>query len=102
MPAKVLITVDGAPLDSRSSLAVRNYSPTGPAWGYGGSSPAQSGAGDFLLAVTPRSVGGRPPFNTLRIRRTTMRRDGLVVPHRRVSIFRAAASGAPQGLEEGG
>ena len=33
---EVLITVDGASLDLRSSLAVRNYWPTGPAWGYGG------------------------------------------------------------------
>ena len=39
---EVLITVDGAPRwDWRSSLTVRNHSPTGPAWGYGGSGPAQ-------------------------------------------------------------
>ena len=42
---EVLITVDGAPLDWRSSLAVRNHSPTGPACDYGGSGPAQPGAG---------------------------------------------------------
>ena len=40
------MTVGGAPLDWRSSLAVRNHSPTGPAWGYGGSGPAQTDAGD--------------------------------------------------------
>ena len=39
--AKVLVTVDGVPLDWRASMAVRNHSPTGPAWGYGGSGPAQ-------------------------------------------------------------
>ena len=39
---EVLITVNGAPpLDWRPALAVRNHSPTGPAWGYGGSGPAQ-------------------------------------------------------------
>ena len=37
---KVLVTVDGAPMDWRSSLAARNHSPTGPAWGCGGSGPA--------------------------------------------------------------
>ena len=35
--SEVVVTADGAPLDWRSSLAVRNHSPTGPAWGYGGS-----------------------------------------------------------------
>ena len=48
---EVLVTVDGAPLDWRSSLAVRNHSPTGPAWGYGGSGPAQLALA-ILLAVT--------------------------------------------------
>ena len=48
---EVLITVDGAPLDWRSSLAVRNHSPTGPAWGYGGSGPAQLALA-IRLAVT--------------------------------------------------
>ena len=43
---EVLVTVDGTPLDWRALLVVRNHSPTGPAWGYSGSGPAQSGAGD--------------------------------------------------------
>ena len=48
---EVLITVDGAPLNWRSSLALRNHSPTGPAWGCGGSGPAQLALA-ILLAVT--------------------------------------------------
>ena len=47
----VLVTVDGDPLDWRASLAVRSHSPTGPAWGYGGSGPAQLALA-ILLAVT--------------------------------------------------
>ena len=38
---EVLVTVDGAPLDWRSSLAVRNHSPTGPAWGLRRVGPAR-------------------------------------------------------------
>ena len=49
--AEVLVTVDGDPLDWRASLAVRSHSPTGPAWGYGGSGPAQLALA-ILLAVT--------------------------------------------------
>ena len=56
---EVLITVDGGPLDWRSSLAVRNHSPTGPAWGYGGSGPAQLAAGALLLAVTDEATTER-------------------------------------------
>ena len=55
---EVLITVDGAPLDWRSSLAVRNHSPTGPAWGYGGSGPAQLALA-ILLAVTDAATAER-------------------------------------------
>ena len=51
----VLITVDGAPLDWWSSLAVRNHSPTRPAWGYGGSGPAQLALA-ILLAVTDEAT----------------------------------------------
>ena len=40
--SEVVVTADGAPLDWRSSLAVRNHSPTGPAWGYGGTSSRRS------------------------------------------------------------
>ena len=55
---EVLVTVDGAPLDWRSSLAVRNDSPTGPAWGYGGSGPAQLALA-ILLAVTDAATAER-------------------------------------------
>ena len=34
-----VVTVDGGPLDPR--LDLRNHSPTGFEWGYGGSGPAQ-------------------------------------------------------------
>ena len=55
---EVLITVGGAPLDWRSSLAVRNHSPTGPAWGYGGSGPVQLALA-ILLAVTDEATAER-------------------------------------------
>ena len=51
----VLITVDGASLDWRSSLAVSIHSPTGPAWGYGGSGSAQLALG-ILLSVTDETT----------------------------------------------
>ena len=55
---EVLVTVDGSPLDWRASLAVRNHSPTGPAWGYGGSGPAQLALA-ILLAVTDPETAER-------------------------------------------
>ena len=55
---EVLITVDDASLDRRSSLAVRNHSPTGPAWAYGGSGPAQLAPG-VLLSVTNAATAER-------------------------------------------
>ena len=55
---EVLITVDGAPLDCGHSLAVRNPSPTGPAWGYGGSGPTQLALA-ILLAVTDEATAER-------------------------------------------
>ena len=55
---EVLITVNGAPLDWRSSLALRNHSPTGPAWGYGGSGPALLALA-ILLAVTDAATAER-------------------------------------------
>ena len=55
---EVLVTVDGAPLDWRSSLAVRNHSPTRPAWGYGGSGPAQLALA-ILLALTDEATAER-------------------------------------------
>ena len=56
--SEVVVTADGAPLDWRSSLAVRNHSPTGPAWGCGGSGPAQL-ALVILLAVTDEATAER-------------------------------------------
>ena len=56
--ADVLVTVDGDPLDWRASLAVRSHSPTGPAWGYGGSGPAQLALA-ILLAVTDPETAER-------------------------------------------
>ena len=53
-----LVTVDGRPLDWRASLAVRNHSPTGPAWGYGGSGPAQLALA-ILLAVADEATAER-------------------------------------------
>ena len=44
---EVLVTVDGAPLDWRSSLAVRNHSPTGPP----GATAGRAGPAQFALAV---------------------------------------------------
>ena len=38
-PDGAVVTVNGRPLDPRYDL--RNHSPTGYAWGYGGSGPAQ-------------------------------------------------------------
>ena len=35
------VTVDGDPLPLKPSLSVRNHSPSGFSWGYGGSGPAQ-------------------------------------------------------------
>ena len=35
------VLVDGEPLDPAPSLAIRNHSPSGFSWGYGGSGPAQ-------------------------------------------------------------
>ena len=55
---EVLVTVDGTPLDWRASLAVRNHSPTGPAWGYSGSGPAQLALA-VLLAVTDEVTAER-------------------------------------------
>ena len=54
---EVLIT-DGAPLDWRASLAVRSHSPTGPAWGYGGSGPDHLALA-ILLAVIDEATAER-------------------------------------------
>ncbi len=39
--ARFVVTKDGKPLDPARSQKVRNHSPDGFAWGYGGSGPAQ-------------------------------------------------------------
>jgi Family of unknown function (DUF6166) len=36
-----IVLVNGSPLSLSASLKVRNHSPTGFSWGYGGSGPAQ-------------------------------------------------------------
>ena len=50
----VIVTVGGKLLDPFPSQAVRNHSPTGFAWGYGGSGPAQ-------LALAILMDRGLPP-----------------------------------------
>ena len=59
---EVLITVGGAPLDWRSSLAVRNHSPTGPAWGWSVIAPIEADrwaldAGDVLDWLESAAAG---------------------------------------------
>ena len=54
--ADVLVTVDGDPLDWRASLALPNHSPTGPAWGYGGSGPAQLALAILLALTDPETA----------------------------------------------
>jgi hypothetical protein len=49
--SEVIVMCDGERLSPRASLAVRNHSPDGFNWGYGGSGPAQLALGlmlDFL------------------------------------------------------
>ncbi len=48
------IWIDGKPLYHRRSLQVRNHSPTGFAWGYTGSGPAQLALGLLLVYWLPR------------------------------------------------
>ena len=52
------VTVGGEPLDWRASLAVRNHSPSGVEWGYGGSGPSQLALA-ILLALTDRETAER-------------------------------------------
>lgn len=42
------VTVDNTPLTEHASLKVRNHSPTGFEWGYGGSGPSQLALGILL------------------------------------------------------
>ena len=57
-PAEAEVTVGGEPLDWRTSLAVRNHSPSGIEWGYGGSGPSQLALA-ILLAMTDRETAER-------------------------------------------
>ena len=52
------VSVGGERLDPAESLAVRNHSPTGFAWGYGGSGPAQLALA-ILLRLTDREAAER-------------------------------------------
>lgn len=56
-PAGVL--VDGEPLPLSPSLAVFNHSPSGFAWGYGGSGPAQLALALLLHAGVPDDLAAR-------------------------------------------
>ena len=55
---EVVTTVDGAPLDWRLSLAVRNDSPTGPAWGLRRVGPGPGLAGPAGRGRVDRSSCG--------------------------------------------
>lgn len=44
----ISVTVNGYPLREAASLRLRNHSPTGFNWGYGGSGPAQLALGILL------------------------------------------------------
>ena len=72
--SEVVVTADGAPLDWRSSLAVRNHSPTRPAWGYGG-----SGAAQLELAIqtgADRRGDGRAVLSAVQVGRHRADRGG--------------------------
>ncbi len=47
-----VVTLDGEPLDVTPSLRLRKHSPTGFAWGYGGSGPAQLALAILLKVVS--------------------------------------------------
>ena len=55
---KVRVWVDGALLGWRASLAVRNHSPPGPAWGYDGPGPVRL-ALVIVQAVTDQAAAER-------------------------------------------
>jgi uncharacterized protein DUF6166 len=50
------VCVDGRVLDPAVSLKVRNHSPDGFAWGYGGSGPAQLALAILLAAGAAQNV----------------------------------------------
>lgn len=47
------VTIDGEPAPFEESLKLWNHSPTGCAWGYGGSGPAQTALAVLLAVVGP-------------------------------------------------
>ena len=99
--SEVVVTADGAPLDWRSSLAVRNQSPTGPAWGYGGSGPAQTGAGH--PASGDRRGDGRAVLSAVQVGRHRADRGGpLGAGLRRCPRLAAVGGGDGRGSALGG
>jgi hypothetical protein len=50
------VWLDGQLLDPEPSLAIRNHSPDGFAWGYGGSGPAQLALA-IMLELTGKAEG---------------------------------------------
>jgi Family of unknown function (DUF6166) len=52
--SNAVVKIDGRPLSPRRSLKVRNHSPTGFAWGYAGSGPAQLALAVLLEAGVPK------------------------------------------------
>ena len=62
---RVLVTLDGTPLDWRASLAIYEISPTGVEWGFSGAGPRQL-AHALLLASTDQATADRwcYPFYT--------------------------------------
>ena len=78
---EVLITVDGALLDWRSSQAVRNHSPTGPAWGLRRLGPGPVRAGH--PAGGDRPSDGRAVLPAVQMERPRADLGGPLVAGRR-------------------
>ena len=53
-----VVTIDGRPLDPARSQAVRNHSPDGFSWGYGGSGPSQLALAIMLELVDQHVAEG--------------------------------------------
>ncbi len=53
------VFMDGEPLPLAPSLKIRNHSPTGFSWGYGGSGPAQLALALLLLESTQHEAEWR-------------------------------------------
>lgn len=53
----VIVTLNGKELEMDISLALRNHSPDGPEWGYGGSGPAQLALAMLLwVLIAPEAL----------------------------------------------